>query len=328
MDHGTSGFKNGLTNLKAEIIDFEFEPTPIYLFDNGGAEQDPDEWWSAFLKSAKRLLGRNRDKSDKILAFSVSGQWACTVAVDREGKSLMNAISWMDSRGAPYIQKLLRDKLINISGYGLSKLRKWIKKTGGGPGLAGKDPISHILYIKNEFPDIYEKTYKFLDSKDYINLKLTGKFAATYDSVHINWITDIRDPYHIKYDQKLMKILGVEPDKFPELIYSTDVLGTIKPELASELGVSKGIKVMGGTPDLHAVLIGSGGLKDFQSVVYIGTSSFLLTHVPFKRTDVFHNLASIPSAIPGKYFAASEQETAGACLNFLLDNILRKPIIK
>ena len=77
-----------------------------------------------------------------------------------------------------------------------------------------------------------------------------------------------------------------------------------------------------GSPDLPCAAIGSGAVRDYQGHLYIGTSSWLTCHVPYKKTDISHNMASLPSAIPNKYFIANEQETAGACLNFLRDNIL------
>ena len=79
---------------------------------------------------------------------------------------------------------------------------------------------------------------------------------------------------------------------------------------------------MVGTPDLQSAAIGSGATGDFQAHLYVGTSSWLTCHVPFKRTDLRRNVASLPSAIPGRYFVAGEQETAGAALTFLRDRVL------
>ena len=77
-----------------------------------------------------------------------------------------------------------------------------------------------------------------------------------------------------------------------------------------------------GTPDLHSAAIGSGGVRDYEAHLYIGTSSWLLCHVPFKKTDLLHNMAALPSAIPGRYMLTNEQESAGACLTFLRDNLI------
>ena len=77
-----------------------------------------------------------------------------------------------------------------------------------------------------------------------------------------------------------------------------------------------------GSPDVQSAAVGSGAVNDFESHLYIGTSSWLTCHVPFKKTDIFHNLASLPSGIPGRYLLTNEQECAGVCLQFLRDNIL------
>ncbi|MFX0095328.1 MAG: FGGY-family carbohydrate kinase, partial [Candidatus Hodarchaeota archaeon] len=162
---------------------------------------------------------------------------------------------------------------------------------------------------------------KFLECKDFLNLKFTGKFAASYDSVMLYWLTNTRNINNIYYDKNLIQRLKMDREKLPDLKRSIDVLGNIKTEIADEIGINRDVKVVIGSPDLQSALIGSGAVKDYQGHVYIGTSSWLICHVPFKKTDLFHNIASLPSPIPGKYFVANEQESAGACLTFLRDNV-------
>jgi xylulokinase len=77
-----------------------------------------------------------------------------------------------------------------------------------------------------------------------------------------------------------------------------------------------------GAPDLMAAAIGAGTIADFDAHLYLGTSSWLVCHVPYRKTDLFHNLASLPSAIPGRYLLANEQESAGVCLAELARNVL------
>lgn len=321
VDHGTSGMKTAIVSMHGEVVGWSFEKTPIELYDDGGAEQDPDLWWSALIKSAKDLISKKLVPKDDIVAMCVSSQWSCTVSVDADGNHLTNAISWMDSRGAPYVQKAMHG-LINISGYSLVKILKWISKTGGGPGLAGKGPLGHIMYIQNELPEIYEKTHLFLDAKDYMNYRLTGRMISTYDSNQLLWVTNVRDLSNIYYEEKLIKDLGLHREKLPDMIKSTDVVALLKPKIADELGLNHNVKVFGGSPDLHMAAIGSGAVKDYEGHIYIGTSSWVICHVPMKKTDIFHNMASVPSANPSKYFVVTEQESAGQCLSYLRDNIL------
>ena len=160
VDLGTSGPKVALFTVNGELVDDDFSSTGYTLLPGGGAEQDPDEWWGAIKTAALKILARNPEASQKIEAISVTSQWSGTVPVDKNGKHLMNAINWMDSRGAGQVKKIT-DGLIKIEGYGLSKVYHWLSRTGGIPTASGKDPIAHILFIQETMPEIYEKTGEF-----------------------------------------------------------------------------------------------------------------------------------------------------------------------
>jgi xylulokinase len=320
IDLGTSGPKVAIYSMAGEIVAHTKTLTAVILFPNGGAEQDPDEWWQAIKTAVAQVLAQDAVSVSDIVAVSCTSQWSGTVAVDQQGQPLMNAINWMDARGAGYVRQITGGP-IKVEGYGLDKLLPWLRLTGGLPTLSGKDPIAHILYIKHELPDIYAQTYKFLEPKDYLNLRLTGKFAATYDSITLHWLTDNRDLTAVTYDDHLLKLAGVTREKLPDLIRATDVLGSIRPEVAAELGLETAVQVVGGTPDVHSAAIGSGAVADYEAHLSIGTSSWIIGHVPFKKTDIFHNMASLPSAIPERYLLINEQESAGACLNYLIDEV-------
>ena len=321
VDLGTSGPKSALISTSGGMVDSAFEKNEVILLPGGGAEQRPDEWWDTIMGTAKTVLEKGLVPPEDITAVCCSTQWSGTVAVDRDGIPLFNAIIWLDSRGNPYVKDIAGGP-IRIQGYDIFKLVKWLRLTGGIPSGSGKDPLAHILYLKHEHPDIYAQTYKFLEPKDYINLKLTGKFAASYDSIALHWLTDNRDLKKVDYDETLLRMAGVEREKFPDLKRAVDILGPIKKDVARELGLREDVQVVMGTPDVQAAAVGSGAVRDFEGHLYIGTSSWLTCHVPYKKTDIFHNMATLPSAIPKRYFIANEQETAGACLNFLRDNIL------
>ncbi len=320
IDLGTSGPKVALFTTGGDLVAYEFEPTPVHLFPGGGAEQNPDDWWNAITLATHRLLGRRLAPVEDILALCCTTQWSGTVAVDRAGHHLMDAIIWMDSRGVPYIDKITRGP-VNISGYDVTKLRPWLSLTGGLPTHSGKDPIAHILYIQDQHPDIYRKTYKFLEPKDYLNLRLTEKFAASYDSITVHWVTDNRNIQKVDYAPKLLALGHLEREKLPDLKRAVDILGTLRPEAARELGLSEKVQVVMGTPDIYSAAVGSGAVRDNEPHLYIGTSSWLGCHVPYKKTDLFNNMASLPSALPDKYFVFGTQESAGVCLNYLRDNL-------
>jgi len=321
VDHGTSGMKVALITVDGRVLAWESEPVRLIITPDGGAEQSPDEWWAAFLSAARRLLKREPDAGRNVSAVCCSTQGEGTVAVDKAGNALANAILWMDMRGAPHLKKQLGG-LVNIDGAELFKVLQFIRLTGGMPSMTGKDPAGHMLFIRDTRPDLYERAYKFLNVLDYLNLRLTGEFVASFDSIVTSWVTDNRNPDAVRYHDGLVSALGLERAKLPEIVPCTRVIGTLRPEVAAALGLSPAVKVVAGAIDNTAAAIGAGAVRDFDLHLYIGTSSWMTAHVPFKKTDIASSMASIPCAVPGKYLLTALQATAGGNLTFLRDNII------
>ena len=320
IDLGTSGPKVSLFDFHAKTIGYEFLETRTIFTPDGGVEQDPYEWIQAIEKCYFALIEKTKINTQAIKAINVTSQWSGTVAIDSNKKPLYNAIIWMDDRGAPFIKKRV-EGLINIEGYAALKLLKWINITGGMPSLSGKDSVAHILFIKEKLADIYQRTYKFLEPKDFINLYLSDKIATSADTSTLHWITDNRDINNIKYHAGLAAELSIDLKKLPDILPANSILGTVSESISKKWNLSPTTQLVIGTPDTHSAAIGSGAVNDFEGHLYYGTSSWLLTHFPTKKTDIFNNMATIPSAIPGRYLLANEQESAGTNLNFLKNNI-------
>jgi xylulokinase len=321
LDLGTSGLKLALTTTRGEIVGSAVEPYPLHLLAGGGAEQDPGDWWRAVVRGTRRVLTVAGVDAGRVAGVGCSAQWSGTVPVDREGRPLTRALIWMDSRGAEQVRQVTGG-FPSLQGYGLRKLATWVRRSGGVPGHAGKDTVAHILYLRDRASAVYERTYKFLEPRDWINLRLTGRFATSFDAVALLWAADTRDPDAVRYDDRLLRMAGLDRDKLPELVPAATVLGTLAPAAAAELGLPPSVPVVTGAPDIMASGIGAGAVRDFRAHLSIGTSSWLVCHVPYKKTDLFHNMASLPSAIPGRYLLANEQESAGVCLSELRRNVL------
>ncbi len=150
---------------------------------------------------------------------------------------------------------------VNVLGYDPRKILRWVQVTGGAPGLSGKDPVSHILFIRDAFPDVYRRTEIFLEPVDYLNLRLTGRRSASFDTIAAHWVTDNRAIDHVDYDPRLLDVTGLDRSSCPTWCLRGPSWGAVTAEAAGHLGVPAGLPVaagIGGRP-LGGVRLGSGG---------------------------------------------------------------------
>jgi xylulokinase len=321
IDLGTGGPKVALVTLEdGSVLHREREPVGLRVLPGGGVEQSPEEWWRATATACRRLTARVA-REPAVGAVAVTAQWAGTVPVGGDGEAVGDALIWMDARGAPFVRRAAGGP-VRVAGYGPLRLARWLRRTGGAPALSGRDPFGHILYLRHERPQVYADAALLLEPADWLGLKLTGRAATTAVTATLHWLTDTRDLHRIRYHGALVRAAGVDAAKLPELLPTNSVLGPLSAAAASELGITPGTPVVAGTPDTMSAAVGAGAVADGAAHLYVGTSSWLSCHVDFKRTDPQNGIASLPSAIPGRYLVSDEQETAGASvekLSALLD---------
>jgi xylulokinase len=208
------------------------------------------------------------------------------------------------------------------AGYNARALRRWISRTGGVPSRSGKDPVGQTQWLRHNRPDIYAAASHLLDVPEYLTMRLTGRAVAGYDTAVLRWCTDNRDPSAVHYDEDLARRSGFDIEKLPELCPPASVIGTLTPEAAEQLGLASDVKVVAGTGDTTAAAVGAGAVEDYVGHLYVGTSAWLSCHVPFKRTDVIRNVASLPSVVPNRYWVATIQDVAGKAIDWLIDNVV------
>jgi len=320
-DLGTSGMKLALVGHDGKVIGWESEPVDLLILPGGGAEQVPQHWWDAFGKCAARLASAHPAEFRAVTAVCTSTQGEGTIPVDADGEALTNCILWMDMRGAPNLRRQFRGRPA-INGISAARHAQWIRLTGGIPSPTGKDPAAHMLWVRDELPQVYERTAFFLNVLDYLNLRLTGRVVATVDSILTSWVTDNRDPGNIRYDPGLVAGSGIDAAKLPPIVACTDVIGTLSPSASEHLGLPTSVQVVAGAIDNTAAAIGAGTVEANQAHLYLGTSSWIAAHFPSKKTDVLHGIASVPCALPDRYLMTALQATASGNLNWLRDNVV------
>ena len=321
IDLGTSGMKAALVAADGTVTGWAERAVPLRVLPGGGAEQDPMAWWAA-LGEVVAELGRGHPAHLRaVTTVCSSTQGEGTIAVDAAGEPLTACISWLDMRGAGHLRRQFGG-FPAYEGIAVRRIVRWLRLTGGMPSRTGKDPAAHMLLVRDEMPDVYERTATFLNVLDWINLKLTGRTVATVDSILTSWVTDNRRINDIRYARSLVADSGIDPAKFPPIVGCTEVIGTLSPAAASFLGLPETVRVVAGAIDNTAAAVGAGTVRDNEPHLYLGTSSWIAAHVRRKKTDVAAGIASVPCAVPDRYLMTALQATAGANLTWLRDKVV------
>ncbi len=321
IDLGSGGPKAGVVSESGAILAEAFRPVPLEMVPGGGVEQDPDRWWEAAAEASRAAIAESGVEAQSIAGVGCTSQWSVTVAVDDRCRPLMRAIHWLDGRGAPYTQALVRG-FPSIQGYGLRRTLKWLRLTGLAPTQSGVDALGHILFIRHERPDIYREAHKFLEPVDFLTFRLTGRCTATQHSMVPALLVDNRSWSSTDYAEPLLRLTGVAREKLPDLLPNDAVVGPVDPGVAAEFGLAPGTRVVAGANDTSCSAIGAGAVDHFAGVVYVGTSQVLTCHLPHKRTDPLHMIATMPSPLPGKHLLLAEQGAGGKCLEFFLKRLV------
>jgi xylulokinase len=320
IDVGTSGTKVGVVNQDGKVVAYASGRYETRFLPNSGVEQIPAEWWQVVTSGVKQVIKESGVSPGEIVAIGTS-QWAVTVAVDEHGDPLMNAISWMDSRGGKYNAEVVKG-FPSLQGYGAGKLFKWINIVGIPPQLGGSDSLAHILFIKNEFPDIYRQTYKFLEPMDFINMRLTGKASATQNSNVAALLIDNRKDGTKDYNPWALEISGVDRLKLPDLLPVEGIVGNLQTGIAREWGLSTSTIVITSATDNSVAPIGSGAIADYEAVAVMGTSGMLVFHFPYKKTDLIHMLSTMPSALSNRFVFWADTGNTGKVVDSFLNNLV------
>lgn len=320
-DVGTTGSKTCLYRIDDELtqVAAAIGEYPLYMTDGGGAEQRADDWWSAICRSTRTVLERSGVGREQIAAMGFCCQMQGSILVDKAGQALRNPMIYMDGRATRQIEKHLYHGLFRISGWNARKTLTSLRITGG-LAATPKDPLWKYHWVRDNEPEIFALAHKWLDVKDYLILRSTGQYGMTRDSAHITFLYDTR-PGRLGWHAGLCRIFDVNMDHLPPVVASTDVVGRLTETAASQMGLAAGMPVFGGGGDTAMTAIGAGCTDLHDTHIYVGTSGWVAANVDKRMVDIGNFIASILGAIPGRYNYIAEQETSGACLQWVRDHL-------
>lgn len=321
-DVGTTGLKSCLFAIDKgqpiELVAGETEDYDLYVLDNGGVEQDPQQWWDAMCVTTKKLLKESGIDKKDIRGISFCAQMQAVVLTDKDGNPVMNSMSYMDNRGKEQIDKLMHGG-IKVAGMNVWKLLKSLRLSGAVSGSV-KDPVFKYRWVADNEPETFAKIHKWLDVKDYLACRATGKFTMSRDSAFSTLVYDTRKG-HEGFSPAICRMMDVDMNHLPEIVLSTDNVGGITAKAAAELGLAEGTAVFSGGGDASLIGVGAGATAEGDTHVYMGTSGWVCTVVGKQKLDVGTMIASIVGADPDKFNCFAELETAGKCLEWAKEKI-------
>lgn len=319
-DVGTTGLKTCLFEISMEdgvrYLTGEVDSYQLHVLDNGGVEQDPDDWWRAMGRSTKKLMARTGTPCAEIKGITFCSQFQTVVLVDAQGRPLRRAMSCMDARA----NKQFKDHMatgLRVEGLDVVKVLKYLFITGAVSASA-KDPAWKYLWVMENEPEIFQKTYKWLDAKDYLVCKATGVMKASRDDAGGTFLYDVKKDC---WSKTLCRMLGINMDHLPSICASADEVGKLLPQAAEELGLAPGTPVFSGGSDVSLCSIGAGCTQESDVLVYSGTSGWVATTVKKLHLDLGNLIGALVGVDPESYNYIAEVETSGKCLEWVKDRV-------
>lgn len=319
VDLGTSGPKVAVVGTDGLPVGTARAHVDTLRLGGGAVEQDPEQVWRAVVDATTRALAASGLRRDDIVAIICSSQYSSIVPVDRDGDPTANMIIWQDHRGAASHLKRLPGGPTRVDSP--LKLLRWLQ-LHGLPPVAGGISLTHMRYLKYGQPDVYDRTAHLLEPMDFLAMRLTGRATANQATAFMSLLVDNRTLDATDYSPRLLAMSRIDREKLPELVPMDAIVGTVRPAVADQLGLSAATKVVTGLNDTQAGGIGCGAFAGDHAGVSVGSTCVMITHVPFKRTDVRHVILSMPSPVPGTYFVMAENGMAGAALDRFLTNVV------
>lgn len=309
-DLGTGGAKASLYDELGTSLGECFIAYETYYPKSGWREQKPEDWWEAIIKSTKELLKKSSVDKHLIECMAVSGHSLGVVPLSEGGKLLVETVPiWSDTRAKVQAERFF--KVVDQA--------EWYLTTGNG-FPAPLYAIFKQMWYMEKMPDVYAATAKFLGTKDYINYKCTGKMCTDFSYASGSGIYDLKE---WQYKQAYIEASGIARNKLPEIIASTDIVGTLTAEAAQTLGLHTGLKVACGGVDNACMALGAGCIHDGMAYTSLGSSAWIGVsgHQPIvdakKKPFVFTH------CIPGMFVSATAIFSAGNSFRWLRDQVCK-----
>jgi gluconokinase len=306
LDVGTTNMKVAIVDQNGNLIKQEIKKINLHHSEEGAAEHDTNELWDNFLNLSKKVTSNFKEKIS-LLIFS--GYQFGFLPVSSDGKPLMGMVTLLDTRS----KNIMNDVEKKYS------LEEIYKKTGCPPAF--NYTMARILWLKEEKPEIFSKSYKFLDIKSFFTYKLTGKY---YTEASLASVTQLLDIESQKWDDDLVSKIGISKEQLPELVAGNVIVDKINKEVSKKMGLDYEIPIMLGVYDGGAMILGMGGYKN-SAVCNLGTTAMFRSayNQPLLDKTGLNRLQTY-ALLPGTWAIGGAVNNAGVVIDWFKNNLAKE----
>lgn len=309
-DLGTSGTKTAVYDEEGICFGSVVTPYPTVYLQSNRHEQRPEDWWDSVRRGSYRVLHEHGIEKEEIACCCISGHSMGVVPVGGEGHALLDAVMiWSDSRAEEQARAFF-DRFDE---------QAWYRRTGSGFRPCHY-PLFKIKWMQQHMPEVYRDAVCFLGTKDYINYKLTGIRCTDQSYASGSGMWDMQEH---TYTDDLIECIGIAREKLPVVRRSTDVIGTILPEVAREMGLCANTAVVCGGVDDACMALGAMAYQQGQSYVSLGSASWIAVAVEKPLLDDFARIYTFEHVVPQRYVSGLSIASGGSALQWVRNNLCR-----
>lgn len=305
VDVGTSGTKALAIDSGGSLLATAHREYPLYSPKPNWAEQNPSDWRSAVLEVLAELASKVDRKN--VLAMGLTGQMHGSVFLNARNEVLRPALLWCDQRTTAQCDA------ITAKAGGEAALVEMV----ANPALTGFT-APKILWLRDNEPDLFEKTVKVLLPKDYIRWVLTGEYATDVADASGTLLFDV---YNRCWHTGLMSLLELDSELMPPAYEGTEVTGYLLDDVAEQTGLPKGIPVVAGGGDQAAGGIGCGIVRSGVVSSTLGTSGVVFAFSNEVHADPAGRVHTFCHAVPGKWHMMGVMLSAGGALQWFRNSL-------
>lgn len=305
IDLGTSAVKLLLMDEEGGIHKIVSREYPIFFPKSGWSEQNPEDWLDAAVDGIKELTADC--KKELVAGIGFGGQMHGLVALDQNDQVIRPAILWNDGRTGQETDYLNRE-------IGKEKLSECTANIAFAGFTAPK-----LLWMKKHEPEKFAKIEKIMLPKDYLAYRLSGVFCTDVSDASGMLLMDVKNR---KWSREMLEVCQIRESQLPRLYESYEVVGTLVPAFARELGLPETVKIVAGAGDNAAAAIGTGTVGEGRCNISLGTSGTIFISSKTFGVDANNALHSFAHA-DGHYHLMGCMLSAGSCNKWWNEAILR-----